>query len=59
MELGRRIFGFGGLACLTFGVISQFTTGPDQWDELIRILAAGIKEVPGYLSHVIAEDSAG
>ncbi len=41
-----------------YGLISQFVTGPGQRDELIRVVAAGTKGVPGCLSYVIAEDAA-
>ncbi len=40
-----------------YGLISQFMTSPDQRDELIRVLAAGTKGMPGCLSYVIAEDA--
>ena len=42
----------------TYGLISQFITRPEHRDELVSILAAATKEMPGCLSYVIAFDAA-
>jgi quinol monooxygenase YgiN len=39
-----------------YGLISQLVTFPEKRDELLQILAAGTKDMPGCLSYVIAED---
>ena len=40
------------------GLISQLMTRPDHRDELVRILAAATRDMPGCLSYVIALDAA-
>lgn len=40
-----------------YGLIRQFVTFPEKRDELVQILAAGTKDMPGCLSYVIAEDA--
>ena len=41
-----------------YGLISQLITRPEHRDELVAILAAATKEMPGCLSYVIALDAA-
>jgi quinol monooxygenase YgiN len=73
MSIDRRTFTLGTLATsaslLTnsataapgtetmYGLISQMMTKPENRDELIQILAAATKEMPGCLSYIIAADA--
>lgn len=41
-----------------YGVIGKMTAVPGQRDTLINILLAGIHEMPGCLSYVVARDPA-
>jgi quinol monooxygenase YgiN len=40
-----------------YGLISQLVTFPEKRNELVQILAAGTKDMPGCLSYVIAKDA--
>jgi quinol monooxygenase YgiN len=73
MSIDRRIFTLGTLAssailltnsttaepgsATMYGLISQMMTKPENRDELIQILAAATKEMPGCLSYIIAADA--
>src|ERR1043166_211585 len=68
MDVGRRIV-LAGAAAMTvtrpagakgkdamYGLIGKMTAKPGQRDALIEILLAGVEQMPGCLSYVVAQD---